>query len=54
MEQLAALEIAYPTYAGIVGLTARQAVRDLGVTTLAPQWQALSKRGTAEWERRDT
>jgi pyruvate/2-oxoglutarate dehydrogenase complex dihydrolipoamide dehydrogenase (E3) component len=53
VEQLAALEIAYPTYAGIVGLAARQAVREIGATKLAPQWQALSKLDGAEWERRD-
>ncbi len=53
VDQLADLEIAYPTYAGIVGLAARQATRDLGLIKPAPQWQALSKPRAAEWERRE-
>jgi pyruvate/2-oxoglutarate dehydrogenase complex dihydrolipoamide dehydrogenase (E3) component len=50
VEQLAELEIAYPTYAGILGLAARHLVRDLGVMPLSPQWQALGKSHAAEWE----
>ena len=53
VDQLADLEIAYPTYAGIVGLAARQATRDLGLIKPTPQWQALSKPRAAEWERRE-
>jgi dihydrolipoamide dehydrogenase len=53
VEQLAELEIAYPTYTAIVGLAARQIIRDLGVVPLAPQWRALGKSLSAEWERKD-
>lgn len=53
VEQLAELEIAYPTYTAVVGLAARQIIRELGVVPLAPQWRALGKQISAEWERRD-
>lgn len=52
VEQLAEVELAYPTYTAIVGLAARQLVRELGVMPLAPQWRALGK-PHAEWERSD-
>jgi dihydrolipoamide dehydrogenase len=48
-QQLSELELAYPTYAAIVGVAARQIVRDLGITPLSPQWRALRRPG-AEWE----
>jgi len=51
VEQLAELELAYPTYTAIVGLAARQMVRELGVMPLTPQWRALGKPHAAEWER---
>jgi dihydrolipoamide dehydrogenase len=54
VEQLAELEIAYPTYAAIVGLAARRLVQDLGVMPLAPQWRALGRRHPAEWEQSET
>jgi pyruvate/2-oxoglutarate dehydrogenase complex dihydrolipoamide dehydrogenase (E3) component len=50
VEQLAELELAYPTYTAVVGLAARQIMLKLGVLPLAPQWRAL-KRPHAEWER---
>ncbi len=50
VEQLAELEIAYPTYAAAAGLAARQIVAELGVMPLAPQWRALGKLQNAEWE----
>ncbi len=50
---LARLEIAYPTYAAIVGLAARRIVRELGFTETAASWRALGKRDGAEWERRE-
>ena len=53
VEQLADLELAYPTYAAIVGLAARRIMRDLGANTPA-QWRNLSKRVTVEWERRSS
>jgi pyruvate/2-oxoglutarate dehydrogenase complex dihydrolipoamide dehydrogenase (E3) component len=54
VEQLAELEIAYPTYTAVVGLAARQIVRELGVMPLAAQWRALGQPHIAEWERSDT
>lgn len=53
VEHLAELELAYPTYTAIVGLAARQLVRELGVVPLAPQWQTLQRvrQRTSEWER---
>jgi pyruvate/2-oxoglutarate dehydrogenase complex dihydrolipoamide dehydrogenase (E3) component len=51
VEQLAELEIAYPTYTAVVGLAARQIVRELGVMPLAAQWRALGQPHLAEWER---
>ncbi len=50
IEHLAELEIAYPTFTAVVGLAARQIVRELGVMPLAAQWRALGK-PHAEWER---
>jgi pyruvate/2-oxoglutarate dehydrogenase complex dihydrolipoamide dehydrogenase (E3) component len=53
IEQLAELEISYPTYTAILGLAARKIVAELGVMPLSPQWRALSRTYAAEWERRD-
>jgi pyruvate/2-oxoglutarate dehydrogenase complex dihydrolipoamide dehydrogenase (E3) component len=52
VEQLAELEIAYPTYTAILGLAARRLVRELGVMPLTPEWRTLGK-PHAEWERRE-
>jgi dihydrolipoamide dehydrogenase len=52
VEQLAELELAYPTFTAVVGIAARQLVRALGVLPLAPQWRHLSESRAAEWERR--
>lgn len=54
VEQLAEVELAYPTYTAIVGLAARQLVRDLGVMPLAAQWRALGQGHAAEWERSES
>jgi hypothetical protein len=51
VEQLAELEIAYPTYTAIVGLAARRLVQDLGVMPLSAQWRTLGRVHIAEWER---
>lgn len=51
VEHLAQLELAYPTYTAIVGLAARQIVRELGVVPLAPAWRALLHPCASEWER---
>jgi hypothetical protein len=51
IEQLAALEMAYPTFSAVIGLAAREITRRLGLAQLAPQWRALERYDTAEWER---
>jgi hypothetical protein len=53
VEQLAELEIAYPTYTAVVGLAARKIVLNLGVIPLASEWRALGGAPLAEWERTD-
>ncbi len=53
VEQLADVELAYPTYLAVVGLAARRIVDRLGVMPLAPEWRALGRPYAAEWERRD-
>lgn len=50
VEQLAELQIAYPTFTAILGLAARQVVRKLGVQPLAPVWRSLDNLPGAEWE----
>jgi pyruvate/2-oxoglutarate dehydrogenase complex dihydrolipoamide dehydrogenase (E3) component len=47
VEQLAELQIAYPTFTAILGLAARRIVAELGVMPLAPEWLALG-RGEAQ------
>ncbi len=49
VEQLAELQIAYPTFTAIVGLAARRVVRQLGVMPMAAEWVSLD-RPHAEWE----
>ncbi|HMN58802.1 MAG TPA: NAD(P)/FAD-dependent oxidoreductase [Anaerolinea sp.] len=51
VEQLAEMEIAYPTFAAVVGLAARKIVQDLGVRPLAHQWRSLGRAPEAEWEK---
>jgi pyruvate/2-oxoglutarate dehydrogenase complex dihydrolipoamide dehydrogenase (E3) component len=53
VEQLAELQIAYPTFTAVVGLAARAIVRELGEVPISPQWRALGKSDSPEWERRD-
>jgi pyruvate/2-oxoglutarate dehydrogenase complex dihydrolipoamide dehydrogenase (E3) component len=53
VEQLAEMELAYPTFTAIIGLAARRIVHQLGIIPLAPEWRALTKPHAAEWERRD-
>jgi hypothetical protein len=45
------MELPYPTYTSIIGLTARRVVQMLGVMPLAEQWRNLRKPYMAEWER---
>lgn len=51
IEQLAELELAYPTFAAVVGLAARQVMRDLGEVPLASQWRDRGYSAATEWER---
>lgn len=53
VEQLAELQIAYPTYSAIVGLAARRIVKILGLQPVTPDWRGLDRRHLAEWERMD-
>jgi pyruvate/2-oxoglutarate dehydrogenase complex dihydrolipoamide dehydrogenase (E3) component len=50
VETLAELEIAYPTYTAVLGLAAREIVRQLGVMPLTREWHIFG-RPHAEWER---
>jgi pyruvate/2-oxoglutarate dehydrogenase complex dihydrolipoamide dehydrogenase (E3) component len=55
IEQLAGLELAYPTFTTIMGLAARQVVRELDGLSPTPQWRTLQPFGSAtvEWERKE-
>ena len=50
VEELADIELAYPTFTAIVGLVARRAARGLGVTIGYRGWSLQSQLGVAEWE----
>jgi pyruvate/2-oxoglutarate dehydrogenase complex dihydrolipoamide dehydrogenase (E3) component len=49
VEQLAMLELAYPTYTAIVGLAARRIAYELNLVPLSPEWRVLGLKA-AEWE----
>jgi dihydrolipoamide dehydrogenase len=51
VEHLAELEFAYPTFAAIVGVAARQIARDLNAVPIAQEWRLLTRLRPAEWER---
>ncbi|MEO1443366.1 MAG: NAD(P)/FAD-dependent oxidoreductase [Chloroflexota bacterium] len=51
IEQLADLQLAYPTFAAVVGLAAREITREIGITPVAPVWRAMMSERAAEWER---
>ena len=53
VNQLADLEFAYPTFAAIVGLAARQLQRELGNVPVTQEWRDLKQIRGAEWERKD-
>ena len=53
MEQLAELDLAYPTYTAIIGLAARRIQAQFDPAPQAPHWQALGRQAVVEWERRD-
>ncbi len=50
VEQLADLEISYPTYTAIIGVAARRLVHKLGERPVSPEWRNLSQSYAAEWE----
>ena len=51
IEALADLELAYPTFVSILGLAAREIVRDRGTIAVTPEWRELRQTRGAEWER---
>ncbi|MBC8102748.1 MAG: NAD(P)/FAD-dependent oxidoreductase [Cytophagales bacterium] len=50
IEQLADLELAYPTFTAIVGIAAREICRELGTVPVSPHWRAVRPPRAAEWE----
>jgi pyruvate/2-oxoglutarate dehydrogenase complex dihydrolipoamide dehydrogenase (E3) component len=50
VEQLAELEIAYPTYTAILGLAARRLISSLGVVPMTSDWRSSENQMPAEWE----
>ncbi len=53
VDQLADLEIAYPTFTAVLGVAARRIVRELNTSRMTPQWRSLEKSFAPEWEHRD-
>ncbi len=53
VDQVAEIEFAYPTFAAIVGLAAREIQRELGSVTVTREWRDLHQVRGAEWERKD-
>jgi len=53
VDQVAEIEFAYPTFAAIVGLAAREIQRVLGSVSIAPEWRDLGQIRGAEWERKN-
>jgi len=51
VQQLADLELAYPTFVAVVGLAARQIAREVGAIQVTPEWRELKEIRGAEWER---
>ena len=51
IDALADLELAYPTFVSILGLAAREIVRDRGTVPVAAEWRELGHTRGAEWER---
>lgn len=52
IDEVANLDFAYPTFAAIVGLAAREIQRELGTVTIANEWREMRKIRGAEWERK--
>jgi pyruvate/2-oxoglutarate dehydrogenase complex dihydrolipoamide dehydrogenase (E3) component len=53
VDQVAEIDFAYPTFAAVVGLAAREIQRVLGSVSIAPEWRELGQLRGAEWERKD-
>jgi pyruvate/2-oxoglutarate dehydrogenase complex dihydrolipoamide dehydrogenase (E3) component len=53
VDQLAGLEIAYPTFTAILGLAARRVMRQLNAGPISVAWRSLDNPFAAEWEHRD-
>ncbi len=53
VDQVANIDFAYPTFASIVGLAAREIQRELGTVTIANEWRELRQVRGAEWERKE-
>lgn len=53
VEQLAEVDLAYPTFTAVVGLAARRLARELGAVAVSPAWRALDRPDLAEWERHE-
>jgi pyruvate/2-oxoglutarate dehydrogenase complex dihydrolipoamide dehydrogenase (E3) component len=53
VDQFAEIEFAYPTFAAVVGLAAREIQRVLGSVSVTPEWRELRQIRGAEWERKD-
>jgi hypothetical protein len=51
IEALAGLEFAYPTFAAVIGVAAKQIVSDLRTEPVIAQWRDLGKKRLAAWER---
>lgn len=51
VEDVASLEFAYPTFASILGLAARQIARELKAIPIVPRWREMGQLKLAEWER---
>ena len=51
VQQLADLELAYPTFVAVIGLAARQIARKMGTISVHAEWRELQVEGTTEWER---
>ena len=52
VEDLADVELAYPTFTAVVGLAARRAVRDLGLVATSPEYGPPERTRAVEWEHR--
>ncbi len=53
VDEVAAIEFAYPTFAAIVGLAAREIQRELGSVPVTREWRELRQIRGGEWERKN-